>query len=831
MKITTSLGIILITLLGFNASILFAQGNTPKFVTIPTIDYKSLISKADLNYTQPVKRTEAGQPIGNGRMGSLIWTNQQAINLQINRVDYFNVNASSTTFDGTPRDYCGGVGFVDIDFQSNEALFTEPNFNQHLSCYDGTVETNGKGIQTNVFVWNEHDVMVLKVHDTRAFQTPSVVNLRTLRAPIVQRAKHKSISKISIIGDKLILTQESSERDYYCKSAVVITIPDAQTRAWIAKDTELKLSTLAGQKDYTILIASAATFDPKFDVVGKAINQVEAATKQGAEKMLASNKDWWHSFWEQSYIQLHSQDGEADYVGKNYAYYLYLMATTSRGEYMTKFNGMLWTTDGDTRAWGGSYWGANQSCLYNALLAANKFELINPMFKMYSRMIDACALSAKQQWGSKGIYIAETIGFEGDPALPDSIANEMSELYLLKKPWDKRSESFKNFAANHNRWLSRWNNGIGNGAFGPVTHIFSRGAKIAYTYWMNYEYTQDKKWLAESAYPMVKGIAEFYRNYPNVKKAADGKYHIYHVNDNEPVWDAQNTVEEISSMMGILPVAIKASEILQVDADLRPLWKEFLANLSPLPMSSEYPALKDRPVTFVKGLLPVVDGEPWTLPDLNTMPIWCFDLFTLESKNAEMLKISNNTFDSYFPNGINANTLAGSLTMLPIVGAMLGRSDAVKYLIPNQMKALTKLTFENRMDILEGTQAVTAERLGRSSDALQNALCQSIPSKPGEQTVIRVFPAWLKEWDVQFNLLCRGNFMVSSSHEHGEIAYVKIKSQAGADCRIRNPWGVEPIDLYAGSKKIKSAAGEIIAFKTKLNENYILVKKGVAIQN
>jgi hypothetical protein len=73
--------------------------------------------------------------------------------------------------------------------------------------------------------------------------------------------------------------------------------------------------------------------------------------------------------------------------------------------------------------------------------------------------------------------------------------------------------------------------------------------------------------------------------------------------------------------------------------------------------------------------------------------------------------------------------------------------------------------------------------------------------------------------------------MVSSSHEHGEIAYVKIKSQAGADCSIRNPWGIEPIDLYAGSKKIESAAGEIISFKTKLNENYILVKKGVAIKN
>ena len=214
MKITTRLKIVLIAFMGFNASIVLAQSVNQKSVTIPNIDYKSLISKADLNYTQPVQRTEAGQPIGNGRMGSLIWTNQQAINLQINRVDYFNVNASSTTFDGTPRDYCGGVGFVDIDFQSNEALFTQPNFNQHLSCYDGTVQTDGKGIQTNAFVWNDHDVMVLKVHDTRAFQTPSVVNLRTLRAPIVQRAKHKSISKISILGDKLILTQESSERDY-----------------------------------------------------------------------------------------------------------------------------------------------------------------------------------------------------------------------------------------------------------------------------------------------------------------------------------------------------------------------------------------------------------------------------------------------------------------------------------------------------------------------------------------------------------------------------------------------------------------------------------------
>lgn len=798
-------------------------------VKIETINYQSLISKADLIYNKPPQRSQDGQPIGNGRMGSLVWTSPQAISYQINRVDVFSVNANTKTFDGTPRDYCGGAASVDIDFQSNEAVFTDQDFNQHLSCYEGTVETDGKGIKTKSFVWNDEDVMAIRVMDARVFQTPAVVNLRMLRASIVQRAKHKAISQLFVMGDKIVLTQEFSENEYFCKSAVAILIPDNKTRVWIAKDTEAKISTITGKRNYTVLISSAATFDRNMDVVAKAISQLDKAVSTGYGKMLDTNKSWWHTFWEQSYVQLHSEDGEADYVNKNYIYYLYLMGSASRGAYMAKFNGMLWTTDGDTRAWGGSYWGANQSCLYNALLAANKFELINPMFKMYSRMIDACALSARQQWSSQGIYIAETIGFEGDPEMPDSIAKEMSELYLLKKPWEQRSQAYKDFAGSRNRWLSRWNNGIGNGAFGPVTHIFSRGAKIAYIYWMNYEFTLDKEWLAKSAYPMVKGIAEFYRNFPNLKKAGDGKYHIYHVNDNEPVWDGHNTAEEIASMMGILPVAIKASEILNVDNSLRPLWKELLQNLSPLPMSSEFPELKGKPVTFVKSLLPVVDGEASALPDLNTMPVWCFDLANLETKNKEMMKIANSTFDGYFPNGINETTPAGTLTMLPIVGAMLGRSDAVKFLIPNQMKALNKVILDNRMDCMEGVQATTAERLGRSSEALQNAMCQSIPATPGDATIIRVFPAWPKTWDARFNLLSRGNFMVSSAYKNGEIAYVGIKSQAGCECRIRNPWGNSAIDIYTDSKKIKTVGGELITFKTKLNGQYMLVRKGIKI--
>ena len=773
----------IIFLIIINAGFVFSQQHTQSKAvgeTLP-IDFQSLISKADLIYNKPVKLSQAGQPIGNGRMGSLIWTTPQSLNLQVNRVDIFNIDSNSNTFNGNPPDYCGGAGIVSIDLQSKVPIFDGNLFNQHLSCYDGTVETSGKGIKTNAFVWNEEDVMAIKVTDSRNLQSPALISLRTLRNPVAIQGKYAAISKLEVVGDKILLIQEFTEDKFFCKSVVAITIPDIKTKAWVANDSEVKLSAIVGKKDYTILISSAATFDRNVDVVAQAIKRIDKAKAKGYEKMLSSNTTWWHSFWEQSYVQLHSKDGEADYVSKNYAYYLYLMASASRGEYMVKFNGMLWTTDGDSRSWGSPYWGANQSCLYNALLTANKIELLNPMFKTYTRMYETCAIAAKQQWGSKGIYIPETVGFDGPTILPDSIALEMSDLFLLNKPWEQRSNAFKNYAANKNPHLSRWNSVTGYAPFGYVTHIFSRGAKIAYLYWMNYEYTQDKEWLEKFAYPMVKGIAEFYRNFPNMKRASDGKYHIYHVNDNEPVWNGHNTAEEISAIMGILPVAIKASDVLNQDADLRPLWKELLQNLSPLPLSSDFTKLNGKPVTFVKSLLPVSNGDASGLPDLNTMPEWCFDLCTMESRDNVLMKVANNTFDAFFPLEINEATPAGTLTMLPAVGALLGRKDATRYLIPNQMKALNEKVLENRMDEMEGNQATTAERLGRSSEALQNALCQSIPPNPGEDAIIRVFPAWPEEWDAQFQLLCRGNFLVSSSYRNGEIEYIRVKSQAGKE--------------------------------------------------
>jgi hypothetical protein len=477
---------------------------------------------------------------------------------------------------------------------------------------------------------------------------------------------------------------------------------------------------------------------------------------------------------------------------------------------------------------------------------------MDPVFNMYSGMYEASAVAARQQWGSQGIYIAETSYFNGLEKLPDSIATEMRELYLLRKPWDQRSERFREFAAQKHPHSSRWNwnlssgfeNGRwvtkerGFGAYGAVNHILASTAKICYYYWRRYEFTQDRDWLRNRAYPMLKGAVEFYRNYPNVRKGADGKYHIHHVNSNESVYGARDTDEDISAMRGVTAALLRASGILGIDADMQPVWREFLDNLAPIPTSDDPEAMKPAdykgPRVFVRGLKPAIK-EGGFLPDSNSLPMWLFDFCNVEARDRRLLETAHATFSAAFRNGITAQTPVSVLSKLAIAAASLGRADAVRVLIPNQIKALAPeraaaykggAVLANRMTLREGPQALDAQRLGRASEALHLALLQSNPPAPGEDPILHVFPAWPKEWNAQFSLGARGGFLVTASIEGGHVEFVALESKAGSDCQFRNPWGEGAMDLYRDGVKAETLQGPLPVIPTRAGERMVIVPSG-----
>ena len=799
------------------------------------VNYRSLVSRADLTYTQPVDRGEKGLPVGNGTMGSLVWTRPEALRFQLNRVDVFAAGCNTRAFPQAGSDYSSGCGMVDIRVaEPGDEVFAGQDFRQHLSIYEGLMSARGKGVSARVTAWQKGDAIAVEIDDQRREPSAVSVDLRMLRyatqwidasnwhltsrhAAVVLRGAHSATSRLDIRDGRIILTQKFREGSFYNASAVAIGVVGRQSRADYYNEMTVRLTTAPKKGTFTILMTTAASSDPREDVAARAIRALDTAQGRGLKGVMADNRAWWSDFWSKAFVRLHSEDGEANFVEKNYTYFLYIMASSSRGPYMPHFNGMIWFTNGDMRQWGSQYWGHNQGCYYNGLTPANRPELLEPVFSTFSSCYDSYARAARQQWGSKGLWIPETTWFDGLEDLPDGIAAEMRELYLVRKPWRERSDAFMAFARNKQTFNSRWNwadhrkrgeDGEyvdkGKGPFGHVTHTFATTAKIAYLYWLRYDYHRDLEWLRTTGYPMIKGAVELYRNFPNMKKGKDGKYHIHYVNNGEQTWGAKDTVEEVTAIRSMTPIAIRASKILGVDSELRSKWDEFYKELPPLP-----------------------DGPT---------PAQFYDLVTVTSEDERSLERLR---DELRKKPVNADTRLHVLSREAVAAANLGLADYVKYMIPGQIRTIAvegcdtwglgpsgQGVLPNRLGMREGPGCLECQRLGNAANALHAALLQSAPPSPGKDSIIRVFAAWPGEWDAQFQLAARGAFLVSSSMEDGKIEFVEIQSQAGGKCRLYNPWPHTSVTLYRNGAKSEDVSGNLVAFDSSRDETIVLVPHG-----
>lgn len=767
------------------------------------VDYRELVSRADLDYDTPVSRSEEGMPVGNGRMGSLVWTTPTALKFQINRVDVFAENCETNSFPERDSDYGSGCGYVDIDFVDfGDDVFAGAAFQQHLSVYDGLMTAKGTGVTARVLAWPERDVMAVEVEDNREQPSPVNIDLRMLRymiqyhsrlnydlakdhSVLVRTRSHTAKSTLDIRDGRITLTQEFREGDYYNSSAVAIGVLGRRSRAKYANESTVRLSVEAGRGKFGILIATAASFDSDDDVAALALKELDAAKARGLDGLLADTSGWWHDFWSKGFVYMHSPDGQADFVEQNYTYFLYLMGASSRGDYPPRFGGMLWRTTGDLSRWGAEHWWANTSAYYSNLMPSNRLDLMAPMFSMYTGMYDSCARAAAQQWGSKGICIPETVWFDGLEELPETIAAEMRDLYLMRKPWEQRSEQFRQFAEFKQPHESRWNwkakgkwvNGRwtyrdkGRGPFGHTSHILGPGAKIASLYWQRYQYTMDETWLRQRAYPMIKGAAEFYRNFPNFQKGDDGKYHIHHANNSEGSWNSSDTPYEVSCMHMIFPLAVRASEILGVDADMRPVWRQIKDNLVELRPRSRGRRAYGAFVYGGEGGIEPIGPEP-----------------ELKSRF------------------LGFNRLNSFIDSAGIGGAQI---------------------FRNRLRLREGPGAIDAEHIGGLASGIHETMLSSSGDEVQDEPVLRIFNDWPKSWDAAFTLLARGAFVVSSSMEKGQIEFVQIQSQVGGECRLRNPWPDKKVTLYRNGKKAEDVSGSLLKFPTEPGETVVAVPKGL----
>jgi hypothetical protein len=799
-----------------------------------TVDDRAFVSHADIVYLSPAEAPVEGLPIGNGNMGTLVWTTPSAVNFQVNRSDvYAGDKNHGGSFVG-PTDYCGGCAQVAVDvggtpFEAGEA------FQQKLSLYDAECFVEGKDLRVKSFVSSASDVLVLEVDDRRTDPQPLRVTVSMWRDPVVKTVfehygfplgTHLARYEFQQQDGRVLVVQQFNEQDYYCGSAVAVQVVDEEVQIEATSNRTRTILVPAKQGKRTVLISSAASMSTADDLAATAVGLLQQASK----KKRVEHTGWWHEYWSRTFVHLPDDDPLADFMSRVRTLHLYYLGSTGRGKLPAKWNGLLFGVNGDRRFWGMQIWVWTTEMLYWPLYAADAADLTEPYLGMYVRQLPLAEKAAQQRWGVSGAFFPETTHPDGPVILPDDVAREYQDFFMDRKP--KSSLSARTVA------LCRYDSQLfvstmGEKPYSYISHVVSSGSEIALQAWWRYRYTGDKKWLREGAYPLLRGTVEFYRHL--VQRGDDGRYHILGTNVHEQYWIAKDGIMDLAAIRGTAPLAIRAAEILNVDADLRAKWRDLLENLAPYPMGSDpgAKALEGSALAedvWAAAHLGKVNKRTFN-EDVILTPIFPFEDWTLETRDLITDQIVQKLVDL---SPRHASVLSGGLcntaVRSPIVSVRAGRSDTLpavlasyyaSFMGPGRISPLP-----NGLSQFESISAHSVEHLGLITMTIQESLLQSISPRPGQPEVIRVFPAWPAHWDASFRLLARGGFLVTSAMRDGKVEFIELHSRRGERCQLRNPWGTPCSVRQIESEESQQVSGEIICFETSPGKRYLVLPEG-----
>lgn len=267
---------------------------------------------APMSMTQPAARPVEGLPIGNGRLGTLVWTTPGTVEFQINRVDVFAVNRQAVVanFPG-PTDYGGGCARVSIAV-GGAPFSAGANFAQRLSLADARCEVRGEAVRAVCWVADE-DALVVEVIDDRESPTPIKVKLAMWREPEVRNGGHTAASVWRQGTSHVAVVQTFREEQHFCDSAVTVSSPGSEAQLLVgdAKSRILRLPAKRGTR--TVLISSAATMEAHSDV-GVAAERIltALAAPEALAAAAARHAAWWRHFWERTYVRIKSPDGRGE---------------------------------------------------------------------------------------------------------------------------------------------------------------------------------------------------------------------------------------------------------------------------------------------------------------------------------------------------------------------------------------------------------------------------------------------------------------------------------------------------------------------------------------
>jgi alpha-L-fucosidase 2 len=477
---------------------------------------------------------------------------------------------------------------------------------------------------------------------------------------------------------------------------------------------------------------------------GNAIETAKSILQAGESTPPGAHKQWWNSFWSHTGLfQMTSEDGSAEYLENLRLLYLFTSAAENGGPMPGSQAGLadLFSPLKDDHKWDpAAYWHFNLRMQVAANLGAGLFELNNPYFNLYSSN-----LTNIEQWtkthmrGLPGACVPETMRVNGQ-----GYENE---------DWIKTP-------------------GLNCDAASPPYYnarTLSTGAEVSQWIWRQYLATDDRKFLAAN-YPVMAASARFLLAYS--QSGSDGKRHTFPTNAHENEWDVKDSTNDICAMQTLFPELMEAAKILGRDHDLANQAQTALLQIPELPVTSDAIGQSYTP-----------NAEIHNTENVGLEPVWPYGLI---GDQGPMHDLGVRTYRA------RPNVMQNDWSFDPLQAARLGLADDVK----DTLIGLTKKYQSHPSGLASFIgDDVYVEQIGVVAAALQEALVQDYDG------VLRILPAWPKEWDVSGTVFIQHKSKVTVQQRGGVLGPVVIDAGFTGTMHVRDPWSGKLVDLSVESGK------------------------------
>ena len=777
----------------------------------------SYLSKHDIVYKTPSYEGFEGFPVGNGDLGGMVWNSKNGVEVQINKNDLFDQPGKESL--ATLR---GGARLsIDLGLPAFDWIYLD-DFDSRLSLKNADVTMISKTpfAESSIRTWVSADknVWCFQIHEKEL----NPLNQGTKMCVSLERWGSRAFpgwyghfSKETGTGlgktltktlGKDILLEEAFQGLHF---TVACRILGEEAKAEIISSNKIELASALRRANHDVtLIVSLVTSNESDNPEAAAIELLDIFEKKTVNTEIEKHRQWWNSFWSQSFVHL-----ENDYIENLYYLRRYLMGSSSRGMFPVVFNGGLWTWNHDVRNWvTPHHWNEQQQ--YWGLCPQNDCELMLPYLNTYFSLMPKAEEHAKKRGVNNAILWSEPHDFFGSMTF-----------------WDRSD----------------------------MLNDFTPASQIAGFFWEYYQFTCDTAFLSKKGFPFMKKAAEFYVQ----KLQWDSLKNEFYIFPSQPYESPRNNnlknpVTDRNMIACLMSSCIKAAQILRTDKEKIRQWQHIIDHLWPLPYRNinetgeviELASFPDGTIYPKAG----EDGAWLNHMGANTSLVFPANLIGIDQKNTREFNAAANMV-RHHADEVNA------ISPDPIVAARLGMADEAVRMMRNGIRRLQHFpqglfyNIDHWYNLSLYMDSVKKPDITTQRDYVYDARAHypnGLPAKPfiqcgleplsiygtvvnemllqSNEEKIRIFPAAPKEWASAFTLRARGAFMVSAEKQKdGTIPGIYIESLKGNVCRVVNPWPDDAISVWSlkgTMKKIKFEIHEphVIVFKTVPLGNYLVTQ-------